>query len=178
MADSIRITPETKLAILLEQCPQLEETLLTLSPAFAKLQNPLLRRTVAKIATLRQVAQVGNVSLAELINHLRAAVGQERESFAETETEPKPAWLKAYPITATLDARPILAAGEHPLAQVLTMLKNFPQQAVFELITPFVPAPLLDQVRDKGFEIYSETVAPELVKNYFCRKADDDKAST
>ncbi len=169
MNENTIITPETKVGALLDDYPQLEETLLSLSPAFAKLNNPLLRRTVAKIATLRQVAQVGGISLGELINRLRSQVGQETVEIADTATGQRPQWLQADKISHTLDARPILAAGEHPLAQVLTALQDFPPNAVFELITPFTPAPLLDQVRKKGFEVYSETIEKELVQSYFCR---------
>ena len=46
---------------LLEHCPELEDELLALSPAFAKLKNPILRRTVAKVATLCQAAGTGEI---------------------------------------------------------------------------------------------------------------------
>lgn len=167
MNEPVMITPETKLSDLLERYPQLDQALLDHSPAFAKLKNPLLRRTVAKVATLRQVAQVGGVPLAQLINQLRAAVGQREDVFAETVSDTRPDWLHDHAVTASLDARPILEAGEHPLGRVLNALKNFPADAVFELVTPFSPAPLLEQVRQKGYLVFSETVEPELIKSYF-----------
>jgi hypothetical protein len=167
MNDTLIITPETRVGAMLEKYPQLEELLLSSSPAFSKLQNPLLRKTVGKIATLRQVAQVGGLSLADLINRLRRAVGQEAGDFQQAGNTDRPAWMQMDHIRATLDARPMLAAGEHPLGKVLAMLKEWPEGAIFELLTPFAPAPLLDQVRQKGFEVYSETVEPELVKSYF-----------
>ncbi|WP_051522439.1 DUF1858 domain-containing protein [Porphyromonas gingivicanis] len=55
------ITPETTVADLLEYYPGLEQRLLELSPSFAKLKNPLLRRTVARITTLRRAAQVAGL---------------------------------------------------------------------------------------------------------------------
>ena len=44
--------------------------------AFSALKNPVLRRTVAKVTTLRQAAKVGNVELTDMINRLREEVGQ------------------------------------------------------------------------------------------------------
>ncbi|HPN36552.1 MAG TPA: DUF1858 domain-containing protein [bacterium] len=167
MNEPLLITPEIRLSELLERYPQLEQTLLDHSSAFAKLKNPLLRRTVAKVATLRQVAQVGGVPLALLINQLRAAVGQREDTFAETQSEARPDWLHSHAVTASLDARPMLEAGEHPLGRVLNALKDFPAEAVFELVTPFSPAPLLEQVRQKGYLVFSEAVEPELIKSYF-----------
>lgn len=83
--DLPEITPETRLAALLEALPELEETLYALSPTYKKLKNPVLRKTVGRVATLRQVARVGDVPLGRLINTLRAAAGM--EEVADTEGE-------------------------------------------------------------------------------------------
>jgi uncharacterized protein (DUF2249 family) len=163
------ITPEIKILALLESYPQLEETLLSISPAFAKLQNPLLRRTIARMATLCQVAQIGNVPLAELINRLRRAAGQSEGTFEDAMNAERPTWLDTNNIQERLDARPMLEAGEHPLAVVLAALPKLPNGKIYELTTPFLPAPLLEQVRQKGFQVFSETLAENLVKSYFCK---------
>jgi len=53
------ITPETRLAALLEALPELEETLYGLSPAYKKLKNPVLRKTVGRVATDQHLAGRG-----------------------------------------------------------------------------------------------------------------------
>ncbi len=69
------ITPESRLGDLLERWPGLEVVLIELSPHFRALSNPVLRRTVAKVATLRQVSTVSGVPLGTLIERLRAEAG-------------------------------------------------------------------------------------------------------
>jgi hypothetical protein len=69
--NQIIITPKTKVLQLIEAYPQLEDVLIAYVPAFKKLKNPVLRKTVAKIATLQQAASIGNVQVSDLINHLR-----------------------------------------------------------------------------------------------------------
>jgi len=71
------IMPTTKVAALLDHFPQLEDVLIGMAPPFRKLKNPVLRKSVAKVASLRQAAAVGRVPVVELVNKLRAAVGQE-----------------------------------------------------------------------------------------------------
>ena len=61
---------------LLETYPALQETLVTLNPQFNKLKNPLLRKTMGRVATLKQAANVAGIPEREFINHLRIAVGQ------------------------------------------------------------------------------------------------------
>ncbi|HNW59886.1 MAG TPA: DUF1858 domain-containing protein [bacterium] len=166
---SLTITPETKLHDLLEAWPALEEKLLSLSPQYAKLRNPVLRATIARIATLRQVAQVGQVPLAELINTLRAAVGQETGQFGgSAASDDRPAWFAVERIALRLDARPLLAAGEHPLNQVLHEIQTLPPQGIYELTTPFLPAPLLEAVGKKGFAVWTLREEADLFRNYFC----------
>ena len=56
MAESkITISPKTKVGELLDAYPELEPVLMAMSPAFEKLKNPVLRKTVARVATLQQV---------------------------------------------------------------------------------------------------------------------------
>ena len=53
------ISPKTKVGELLDAYPELEQLLMAMSPAFEKLKNPVLRRTVAKVATLQQISVAG-----------------------------------------------------------------------------------------------------------------------
>ena len=53
------ITPDTKIADLLLHYPTLEQTLKDYSSAFAALDNPALRDTVAKATSLQQLAKAG-----------------------------------------------------------------------------------------------------------------------
>ena len=166
------ITPDTRLKALLDHFPNLEDTLIEMSPAFAKLRNPVLRRTVARVATLQQVAKVGNIPLSKLINTLREQVGQESGAFQESEREKaeKPEWLKPDKIEKTLDARPILEAGGHPINQVIQDATALKAGHIYELITPFLPAPLIDRAKSMGLSTWTDQVEAELFKTYFLKK--------
>ena len=50
------ITPKTKVMQLLDAYPALESLLIETIPAFEKLRNPVLRKTVARITSLQQAA--------------------------------------------------------------------------------------------------------------------------
>jgi DUF438 domain-containing protein len=67
------IDGQTRLEALLKAYPFLLEFLAGWSPSFAKLRNPLLRNTVGRLATLDQVAAMGDVALDRLL----AAIGDE-----------------------------------------------------------------------------------------------------
>ena len=76
------ITPKTKVGELLDRFPELEKVLMEMSPAFESFKNPVLRRTVAKVATLQQIAVVGGLKVDQIVNSLRQAAGQQGYSKA------------------------------------------------------------------------------------------------
>src|SRR5690349_15119076 len=147
------ITPDSRLGDLLERWPHLEEVLVGLSPHFKALRNPVLRRTVAKVATLRQVSTVSGVALGVLVERLRAGAGLAPAAFAEADAAPaeRPAWADGRNVARTHDARAAMEAGEHPMQRVLADLAALGDGDVYVLVTPFVPAPLVDLARGKGF---------------------------
>ena len=63
----MEISPETKINDLLTAYPFLIEFLAERYPAFSKLKNPLLRKTVGKVATLSKASAMGGVPLNTLL---------------------------------------------------------------------------------------------------------------
>jgi len=66
----LQLSGSTKVLDLLTQHPFLEDYLLACYPKFSLLKNPLARATVARMATLRMVAGMAQVSLEELLRDL------------------------------------------------------------------------------------------------------------
>jgi hypothetical protein len=181
--EPVNITPETRVAQLLDAYPDLEDTLLDLSPTFAKLNNPVLRRTVARVTTLRQAARVGGISLGKLINELRTAAGislpYQEENEIETAERP-PDWFDLKRVSTRRDVRPILETGEQPIGIVFKDLHNLPAGEIYELTAPFVPAPLIDKAREYGFAVWWVEDKPDRVRVYFYQREanDNENAST
>ncbi len=170
------ITPDSKIGELLERWPELEGVLVDLSPHFRALRNPVLRRTVARIATLRQVSAVSGVALGVLVSRLRAGAGLAPAAPAAIDEETggaaapdRPAWADERAVTRTHDARAAIEAGEHPMPRVMAELAALADGEVFALVTPFVPAPLVDLARGKGYVGFSVTEGEALVRTYFRR---------
>lgn len=148
------ITAQTKVGALLDAHPELEEALIALAPAFAKLRNPILRATVAKVATLEQAARVGGIPLPDLVNGLRRALGQAPSetgtSAASRAQEAWPPWFSSQAVVAEWEVSQILTEGGHPLARAKQALNAHPPGAIVVLISDFEPAPLLSLVEKEG----------------------------
>ncbi|MBI4720480.1 MAG: DUF1858 domain-containing protein [Chitinivibrionia bacterium] len=179
------ITPDLKIGALLDAYPDLEDVLIRIAPAFKKLRNPVLRRTVAKLTTLRQAAQVGGVSLGETIRTLRGAAGiaqqwnDEAPGVSEALGEsgapgglPRPEWLDGGTLVETFDAREMIEGGGHPLPVVMGAVRKLEPGQIYAIITPFTPAPMIDKVREKGYEAWTAQEGAERFITYFrCKQA-------
>ncbi|MCY1721208.1 DUF1858 domain-containing protein [Prolixibacteraceae bacterium Z1-6] len=163
------ITPKTKVLQLIEAYPQLEDVLIDYVPAFKKLKNPVLRKTVAKIATLQQAAAVGSVKVEDLINVLRKEVGQDILSL-EGDTKynaNKPDWFDLKKVVKELDIREMLEVGEHPVNQVIADLRALHEKEIYKIIAPFIPAPLIDKASSLGFIHWVSQKDDETFEVYF-----------
>ena len=167
--NTLIITPKTKVLELIETYPQLEDVLIEYAPAFKNLKNPVLRRTVAKIATLQQAASIGGVKTEELINRLRKEVGQEiitGEAGSQYNYQ-KPGWFAAEKVVKQFNASEMLAAGEHPVNQVIADLNHLESGKIYELKAPFLTAPLIDKAASLGLKHWVDQKSHDEFLIYF-----------
>jgi len=68
------ITRDTVVGELIKNYPYLKDELLSLSPKFSKLKNPILFKTMSSIATMEMIAERGNLNVDELIAKLEARI--------------------------------------------------------------------------------------------------------
>jgi hypothetical protein len=163
------ISPKTKVLQLIETYPQLEDVLINYVPAFKKLKNPILRKTVARIATLQQAATVGNVKVEDLINLLRKKVGQDTIELANeiNYNTKQPDWFVMSRVTSELDVREMLNAGEQPVNKVVSDLNHLKENDIYKLIAPFIPAPLIDKALSLEIDHWIKKESEELFIVYF-----------
>ncbi|SHE36426.1 DUF1858 domain-containing protein [Dysgonomonas macrotermitis] len=166
------ITLQTKVGEILQYYPELEDVLLSMSPAFAKLKNPILRRTVAKVASLKQVAEVGGIDAGFLISTLRKAANLMPATTdtdgADLLTQPEPDWINIQGVTDVMDVCSVIEQGRSPMNQILSRAAQLENQQVLKLITPFVPVPIIDILKNKGYKCWSKQ-NELLVETYILR---------
>jgi len=176
MTDStIDINPTVTVHALLEAYPELEDVLIGLAPPFKKLKNPFLRKSVAKVATLRHIASVGGIPLDELIAKLRTAVGQ--SETAETYSDEdyfgeQPDWFSPEKVTLSLEEGKVDDADRMTLVIIMEKAKEVREGEIIELITSFLPAPGIDILKNKGYSVWTRKEGDDLIKSYFLKNTD------
>jgi len=170
--EKIDITPSVTVNALLKAYPELEEVLIGIAPPFKKLKNPILRRTIAKVATMRHIASVGGVSLNELISKLRKAVGQDEitESYEdENYYGEQPNWFNPNKVVRSIDEAKVKAKDKMALSIILKEAKTVKKGEIIELITSFLPAPGIDSLKNKGYSVWTKKESSDVIKSYFLK---------
>lgn len=171
----LEITKDTMIATLLDSYPELEETLIAMAPPFKKLKNPILRHSVAKVASLRQAAIVGRLSINKMVNALREAVGQpslESEEVDESQNYfgPKPNWFdEKCIIISTLEDKDF-PDDQMPITIILKKCNQLKTNEIFELRASYLPVPGIDLIRAKGFVTWSSENNNDEIITYFSKK--------
>jgi len=169
------ILPSTKVGALLDRYPELEDILIGLAPPFKKLKNPFLRKGVARVASLKHAAAVAGMPVNDLVNKLRAAVGQEAISEDARSSIPyfsdQPEWFAVARIVASIDER-AADPNEMPIVAVLQKAAHLQAGEMLELVTTFLPAPGIEIMKRKGLRVWSVQQGPELIRTYISRPCD------
>lgn len=156
------ISRDTKVGKMLKEHPQTIEVLLETSEHFSKLQNPLLRKTLAPRVTIEQAAKIAGVNLSALLQKLNKKIGANlpivTAPAAASPSSPdakRPEILnKLQPVD--LDVRPILQGGTDPLKTILQAVEQLAPNQYLHLLNSFEPIPLYTVLSKRGFDHFTE----------------------
>ncbi|MCF6353783.1 MAG: DUF1858 domain-containing protein [Candidatus Polarisedimenticolaceae bacterium] len=169
------ITPSLTVHALLEAYPELEDLLIGMAPPFKRLKNPILRKTVARVATIENIASVGGIPLDLLIGRLREAAGlpQSTNSYSDQDYFGNPPkWFSADKIAFAVDEKKVSAKDGKSLVDIMLEAEQVSPGDIIELTTSFLPAPGIDIMKSKGYSAWSKKEGEDRVNSYFLKNSD------
>jgi len=172
---NLEINPSVTVHKLLETYPDLEDVLIGMAPPFKKLKNPVLRKSVARVATLKHAASVGGIPLDKLIGQLREAVGQSKstESYDDQDYfEEQPDWFSPDKVVLTVNEDRVEDKDKMTLVVILNQARKVNKGEIIELITSFLPAPGIDILKSKGYSAWTRKESDAVIKSYFLKNED------
>lgn len=173
----ISINANTRISEVLKGHPAALDTIIGISPLFARLRNPFQRRLIAGRTSIATASRMAGCTVNEFFTRLERLGFVIEEGKAEKGKKcGQPEKSSAIPpflqnlgpdqITE-LDVRPIIGNGSDPLSIILAKIKTLRAGMVLKIINTFEPAPLIILLENKGFQSWSETIEEDLVYTYF-----------
>lgn len=170
------INPNTKIAALIKQNPEALEAIVSLSPKFEKLRNPLLRKVIGGRTTISMASKLGGCSVDNFFDKLQP-LGFEIDRtvnpvYQEDTKKVVPEFMEKAQAAniVELDVRPVFATGKDPLQIILQKVKSLKQGDTLKIINSFEPTPLMHLLSKQGFESYAEVISNDQVNTFFYRK--------
>ncbi|MCC6182741.1 MAG: DUF2249 domain-containing protein [Bacteroidia bacterium] len=171
------INEQTKIAALLKHHPDALETIISLSPDFKKLRNPILRKLMAGRASIAMASKIGGCTPEDFFKAL-APLGFKVDSSKPKEKEKiqnttMPVYLQSVSPDkiVNFDVRAMLAEGNDPLKVIQQKVKALNQGEVLLIINNFEPVPLIKLLEKQGFEAYVEYENADTIKTYFFKSS-------
>lgn len=173
------INEQTKIAALLKHNIESLEAIITLSPDFKKLRNPVLRKLMAGRTSIKMASKIGGCSPQDFFKVLQP-LGFEIDSetsSSEKEEEKKalPAYLQSLKSNQIIefDVRQMLADGGDPLRPIQQKIKEIKSGEALKIINTFEPIPLVLLLEKQGYQSFVDTVNSERVDTYFYKTNED-----
>lgn len=165
------INAETKIGAIIKDKLEAIDVLVSLSPHFNKLKNPILRKILAPRVTVAEAAVIGNCKVEAILDNL-ALIGFNIDQ-PPTAVKHPPATNTAaendIDLVASIDVRPDIAGGADPFNRIMKILSEVPPGKTLLLINSFEPAPLIRILTGKGYNVSVSKNQPGIVFTYITK---------
>jgi hypothetical protein len=167
------ITPSTRISSILKNCPQALEAIISISPSFEKLRNPVLRKLLAGRVTIKDATRIGKCSEQKFFNAL-LPLGLRFEGFGDKSKGEELAYSsftgERKKSAVIIDIRRDLISGTDPLDTIIKALNRLEESELLCIVTQFEPLPLLRIIGKRGFSFEIATDADENVLVWIGKK--------
>ena len=165
------INAETKIGAIIKDKLEAIDVLISLSPHFKKLKNPVLRKILAPRVTVAEAALIGNCKVEAILDNLAQIGFNVEDSHTVAKDTPVISTVAENDIdlVASIDVRPDLANGADPFSRIMNKLLEVPQGKTMLLINSFEPAPLIRILTGKGYTIAVSKNEPGIVFTYITK---------
>lgn len=149
----MHISPKAKLDELLRAHPFLKDFLIQMDPHFKTLDNPLVRKTLGRLATLSRVAMVGGIELNKLMDDIAGEITRRTGEGVTVEREERPEIIAGS--ERRIEALKEIIKDLHKGVDVKTVKQRF-----FELVRDVAPT----EIANMEQRLISEGMPEEEVK--------------
>lgn len=175
----MNISATTKISELIKANPASIEAIVTINKHFEKLRNPILRKILASRVTIADASKIGGCTVNDFFNKLIPlgfSIAPDTIPITNSTIagNQRPAFMQKIDsgIIITLDVRADLASGIDPFQRIMDTLSSLSEDNFLLIINTFEPIPLINVLKKKGFEYYTEELHKDMFHTYFKNTSD------
>jgi len=169
------INADTKIGTIIKANEHAIEALISVSPHFNKLKNPLLRKILASRVTVAEAATIGNTNVEIIFDKLRS-LGFETDDKRNAIEDAPSLTINDNSndkYTLAIDVRDDLSKGIDPFARIMKQLGSMADAETLLLINSFEPFPLIRILGKKNYKISVVKKEIDLIYTFITKTAED-----
>lgn len=173
----MNISAGTKISSLIKDNPASIEAIASINRHFEKLRNPVLRKILAPRITIADAAKIGGCTVDDFFKKLLplgfvVSPDAARPTADSLPVKERPDFMQKINRRniLVLDVRPDLSSGKDPFQKIMQALSSLPPEKVLLIINTFEPLPLINILKKRGFEYYTEVFVNGITRTYLKSK--------
>lgn len=172
------INADTKIATILKQNSAALEAIISITPKFEKLRNPILRKLMAGRTSIAMASKISGCSINDFFEKLEPLgfnIDKAAQQVINKEKQHLPTFFNLLKPDQIIDfdVRPIIDANEDPLSLIVKKVKNIQPGQALKIVNSFEPTPLILLLKKQGFESYVDVIDDQKVETYFYKTGDN-----
>lgn len=171
------INANTKIAALIKAHPAALDAIVSITPKFEKLRNPLLRKLMAGRTSIAMASKISGCGLEAFYDKLKPLGFEIDNEVAVEEDKPHPVPSFLHKIkeenVVTLDVRPTIESGKDPLKDIMQAVKNIPDGGALKITNSFEPTPLISLLQKQGYQYFVDRADNDVVETWFYKEKGD-----
>lgn len=167
------VDQNTKISKIIEENQAAIEQIASINKHFSKLKNPILRKVLATRVSVKDAAGIGGISVKEFLQKL-AEIGIQviypdgEKTKIDTEISADGFELNDE-LIVKLDVRPTIESGADPFSEIMAVIKTMKSNQILEIINIFEPIPLINILKNKGFDSFTKQITKNEFHTFFRR---------
>jgi uncharacterized protein (DUF2249 family) len=167
------VDQNTKISKIIEGNQAAIEQIAGINKHFKKLKNPILRKVLGTRVSVKDAAKIGGVSINEFLQKL-AEIGMQVE-FPDGDKNivdpqmPADGFELNDEMIVKLDVRPTIESGADPFSEIMAVIKTLKSDQILQIINIFEPIPLINILKNKGFESFTKQIEKSEFHTFFRR---------
>lgn len=174
------VSAKSKISDIIKENIGAIDVIASINTHFQKLKNPLLRKLLAPRINVEEAAKIGGVKVTDILERLESIGFEIDKNSGEARTLDSALspsvndFLSGHEVVY-LNVKPMISDGHDPIKEILKSVGILKADQILCIINFFEPIPLMNLLKNKGFDSYTVVLEKDKLYHTFFKKVKEEK---
>ena len=165
----MKITKNSRISKIIKSQALAIDSILGINRHFGKLKASTLQKYSDSSVIVKDLAKIGKLSSNDFLKHISNMGFDVEYDHQDTEEDYQEDIHYDTLDVVTLDVRPTIASGADPFQEIMQAIDSLPEYKTLKIINIFVPIPLINLLKGKGYITWTNTISNDEFHTFFSK---------